>query len=110
MQENTQQEIAKLKELSEQNKSVAYNPNSQENMLDTTVNTQTNEPEQTPTSTDKITINSVEYDKDLTVFKTKTGKVVHKEGCRHLVGRQGISSMTLGTAIAAGIEPCSDCF
>lgn len=64
----------------------------------------------TQPTTNNVIINGIEYNKNLTVFKTKTGKVVHKEGCRHLVGRQGISSMTLGTVIAAGIDPCSDCF
>lgn len=66
-------------------------------------------PQTAPTG-DKITIESLQYDRTMTVYKTKTGTKYHKENCRHLVNRSGIKTLTLETAIAAGMESCDDCF
>lgn len=62
------------------------------------------------TTDQKITINGIDYNKNLPVFKTQTGSKIHKENCKHIVGRSGVTQITLESAIAAGIEPCKDCF
>ena len=59
---------------------------------------------------DKITVKKASYNANMTVYKTKTGKVYHQEDCRHLIGRDNIKTMTLQVAIAAGLDPCDDCF
>lgn len=93
-------------------------PTTQPTIIPTVAPTPIVTPEPTPAQTqaavsaagEKITVKRATYNANMTVYKTKTGKVYHQEGCRHLVGRDNIKTMTLQVAIAAGLDPCSDCF
>ena len=57
----------------------------------------------------KIKINGNEYSTDMTVYKTKTGTKFHKEDCKHLVNRNGVSAIILKNAVAV-LQACDDCF
>ena len=57
-----------------------------------------------------IVINGFEYNSTLTVFKTRTGKKFHKEHCRHIKNRTGVTSMSIRDAFDIGLESCADCF
>ena len=56
-----------------------------------------------------ITINHTTYNTNMTVYKAKTGTKFHKQDCRHIKNRQGVSTFSIEQAITF-LSPCSDCF
>nr|DAF01586.1 MAG TPA: IrrE protein [Caudoviricetes sp.] len=57
-----------------------------------------------------IEINGINYDKNMTVYKTRAGTKAHRENCRHITGKTGLTTTTLAEALAGGIDLCKDCF
>ena len=57
-----------------------------------------------------IIINGFEYNYNLIVYKTRTGKKFHKQHCRHIKNRTGVTSMSIEDAFGINLESCADCF